>query len=555
MLKLVGDYQNAFIPGRNIGDNILIANELFRKISSSKSSKCGKMAFNADMMYIYCFLSGLDQWVSPTAEMGKYLGLPTDIGISGHGKSKKDIFNFLIDNIKKRTSSWNGLLLSSAGRLSLISSILSSLSTYFLSVFKMSVSVTNKINSLLSQFWWRGSKTSTGISWCSKLFSSQPKGLGGLGIRNTRCFNQALLAKVGWNILRNPSSLLSHTIGVELGIDWFNCANRVHDVRSNVSWICKGILWGAEIFVKHIGWIVGSESNLNVWTNPWVNGWTPIPKHYDLIHVDPSLHSLRVKDLISANNSWNVDMLCDKQCVESLEHLFRDCEYTSRLWSGNILDINASSGSNIIGLLVTGKCLVMSLCLLYGSLRLYEHDLSLTIAAEKERTDNRNKLTSTLISDDGDANLQALQHGNAFSLIGPVLCEVHFLIYTDSAWRSDLAAGLGWAVKKSNDIGAVIYTNMRPYCYAQTAAQAEALSILEALQWDRKSNLLHVCIYSDCLQVIAQILDFIPVNIDTKVIVSDILSVGCYFHCLSFCYVPRNCNKMAHRLATRAIRM
>ncbi|XP_074304857.1 uncharacterized protein LOC141639693 [Silene latifolia] len=517
--------------------------------------------------------------------MGKYLGLPTDIGISDNGKSKRDIFNFLIDNVKKRTSSWNSLLLSSAGRLSLISSILSSLSTYFLSVFKM----------------------------------------------------PALLAKIGWNILRNPSSLISRTIGVELGLDWFNCINRVEAVKSNDSWICKGILWGAKIFTKNIAWIIGSESILNISSNnkddfafwklskngnyyvkkgyfdAWQDFWNLKASIKDLSRISSGCRTFIKKRLwhLPGPKKWIILLwkiltqtlpvgrefdkrgigdglvcrLCDKQCMESLEHLFRDCEYVSRLWSATHLGINANSGSNIsiqewiinwLSLLLrkenTIDGVISFMCTLwiiwvtrnrqvfgkeplspFGSIRLYEHELSSTLFAEKARADKRKVVNIIRLLDDCEVNLQALHYGNAFPLIGPILCEDHFLIYTDAAWRSDFSTGLGWAVKNSNDIGSTIFTNLKSNCYAQSASQAEALAILEALNWARRSQLLHVCVYSDCLQVVAQLLDFTPVNIDTKVIVSDILRVGCYFHCLSFCYVPRSCNKMAHRLAKRAI--
>ncbi|XP_074292458.1 uncharacterized protein LOC141619330 [Silene latifolia] len=476
----------------------------------------------------------------------------------------------------------------------------------------MPVSVTSKIDSLLSQFWWRGSRTSKGISWCSKLFLSQPKGLGGLGIRNTRCFNHALFAKIGWNMLRDLSSLISRTIGVQLGLDWTNCINRVETVKSKNSWIGKGILWGTKTFTNHIAWMmVGSESSLYVWTSPWVDGSIPIPKHYDLLLVEPYLSKLRVKDLISANTTWNVNMkiltqtlsvgrelekrgiddgffcrLCDRQCVESLEHLFRDCEFVSRLWSANHLGINANSGSNIciqewiinwLSLLLRKEnsidgviyfmCTIWTIWVTrnmhvysneplspFGSIRLYEHELSLMIFAEKERADLRKDLNNNCLLYDDDFNLKVLHNGNTFPLIGPDLCENHYLIYTDAAWRSNFSSGLGWVVKDSNDFGHFVSENLKSNCYVQSASQAEALAIMEALNWKRRP-LLHVCVYSDCLQVVAQLLGFTPVNIDTKVIVSDILRVGCYFHCLSFCYAPRSCNKMAHRLAQRAINM
>ncbi|XP_074282465.1 uncharacterized protein LOC141606986 [Silene latifolia] len=45
MEKLVGDFQNAFVLGRNISDNILITNERLQKISSSRNGRKGRMVF------------------------------------------------------------------------------------------------------------------------------------------------------------------------------------------------------------------------------------------------------------------------------------------------------------------------------------------------------------------------------------------------------------------------------------------------------------------------------------------------------------------------------
>ncbi|XP_074313543.1 uncharacterized protein LOC141648721 [Silene latifolia] len=247
MEKLLGDFQNAFVSGRNIGDNILITNEILQKKSSSRNGRMGRMAFKADMSKAYdrldwnfirgnskscvsldkfikdyCHASGQvinDKKSSMTlsscsnlsfaqkclktfnipcgTNLGSYLGIPTDVGLSGGNKSKREIFEFIIDKFRKRLSSWNCILLSLVGRLALISSVLSSLSVYFLSVFKILVSVTKRLDAILSHFWWAGHKKSPSISWCSMLFLSQPKGNGGLGIRRMKEFNQALLANIG----------------------------------------------------------------------------------------------------------------------------------------------------------------------------------------------------------------------------------------------------------------------------------------------------------------------------------------------------------------------
>ncbi|XP_074299610.1 uncharacterized protein LOC141630747 [Silene latifolia] len=64
--------------------------------------------------------------------IGKYLGIPAEFQ-----ESKQDIFKSLIEHVTRRISSWNGIFLSPAGRLTLISSVLSNLSNYFLSVCKV----------------------------------------------------------------------------------------------------------------------------------------------------------------------------------------------------------------------------------------------------------------------------------------------------------------------------------------------------------------------------------------------------------------------------------
>ncbi|XP_074314246.1 uncharacterized protein LOC141649455 [Silene latifolia] len=298
MGKLVGDFQNAFVPGRNIGDNILITNEILHKISSSRSGRMGRMAFKADMSKAYdrldwnfirgnskscesldkvikdyCHASGqvindnkssmmlssssslsfarkcLKTFNIPCGtNLGSYLGIPTDVGLSGGNKSKREIFEFIIDKVRKRLSSWNYILLSPAGRLALISSVLSFLSVYFLSVFKIPVSVTKRLDAILSHFWWAGHKKSPSISWCSRLFLSQPQRNGGLGIRRMKEFNQALLAKIGWRMITHPDYILCKSIGAKYGLKWCEGDLLFNDGKSNSSWgwtdlICDNNRW------------------------------------------------------------------------------------------------------------------------------------------------------------------------------------------------------------------------------------------------------------------------------------------------------------------------
>ena len=78
-----------------------------------------------------------------------YLGLP----IGGCHK-KKEFWAGVIDRVKRRLSSWKGRLLSMAGRICLIKSVLSSIPLFYLSLFKMPVGVANEIVSIQRNFMW-----------------------------------------------------------------------------------------------------------------------------------------------------------------------------------------------------------------------------------------------------------------------------------------------------------------------------------------------------------------------------------------------------------------
>ncbi|XP_074278317.1 uncharacterized protein LOC141601910 [Silene latifolia] len=205
--------------------------------------------------------------ISSGKEMGLYLGLPTEFG-----SSKKEIFASIINKVCKRIFSWKNAFLSAAGRLTLICSVLSSLSLYSLSAFKMPVSVSSKIDSLISQFWWGGNQVGNGIHWCSKLFTHSSKVNGGLGIRNVGCVNQSLLAKIGWKIISNTDCLLSRVLGSKYRITKGNVMNPSFVMNGSFSWGGRGIKWGLELLKDNLAWQIGFPSSLDIWRDKWIHG-------------------------------------------------------------------------------------------------------------------------------------------------------------------------------------------------------------------------------------------------------------------------------------------
>ena len=88
--------------------------------------------------------------------------------------------------------------LSKGGRITLIKSTLSNLPTYFLLLLPLLAGVASRIENIYCNFLWGGigeEKKFHLVSW-NKV--CQPVSCGGLGVRNLRLFNKALIGKWLW---------------------------------------------------------------------------------------------------------------------------------------------------------------------------------------------------------------------------------------------------------------------------------------------------------------------------------------------------------------------
>ena len=82
-----------------------------------------------------------------------YLGMPL-----GASHKSPTIWNPILEKIERKLAGWKKMYLSKGGRLTLLKSTLSSLPTYFLSLFTIPGHVANKIERLQRDFLWGDSR-------------------------------------------------------------------------------------------------------------------------------------------------------------------------------------------------------------------------------------------------------------------------------------------------------------------------------------------------------------------------------------------------------------
>jgi hypothetical protein len=118
------------------------------------------------------------------------LGLPL-----GASFKLKAMWAGLEDLMSRRLVLWKRLYLSKGGRVTLIKSTLSNMPTYMLSLFPIPTDVVKRIEKIQRDFLWGGMNDEFKYHLVEWDKVCTPIDEGGLGIKNIRKFNQALLGK------------------------------------------------------------------------------------------------------------------------------------------------------------------------------------------------------------------------------------------------------------------------------------------------------------------------------------------------------------------------
>jgi hypothetical protein len=197
-----------------------------------------------------------------------------------------------------KIESWCGREASCVGREVLIKSIAQAVPTYSMSCFLLPIITCKKIRAAAANYWWGSSTDNRHMHWISWERLNQPKFKGGMGFRDLRSFNLAMLGKQGWRFVTRPDSLCARVLKGRYFHDTdFMSATRKRHASS--TW--RVILAGREV-VQHVLFkrVVPRETT-DIWGDRWISE-----------HFGAKLITLReegdlslVSHLLLDNGSWD----------------------------------------------------------------------------------------------------------------------------------------------------------------------------------------------------------------------------------------------------------
>jgi len=229
----------------------------------------------------------------------KYLGLPVVFG-----RSKKEVFSFVLDRVWKKIKGWKERFLSRAGKETLIKAVAQTIPTYIMSCYKLPDGCCKDIKSMLAKFWWGSKEGERKIHWMSWERMSKSKNSGDMGFRGVGDFNMALLGKHYWRLLTGEETLMGRVFKSRY---YPRCSILEAKVGFSPSYAWRSIISAKDLVSKGLRWRISNGESVKIWGDNWLPNQSGFKLHSPVRILVPEA---KVEELIDRDlRQWRRDLI------------------------------------------------------------------------------------------------------------------------------------------------------------------------------------------------------------------------------------------------------
>ena len=175
--------------------------------------------------------------------------------------------------------------------------------TFTMNCFKLPKSLCKDIESLIRKFWWGCSGDQCKTHWMAWNKLCLPKCQGGLGFREIKNFNLALLGKQVWRLIHNKDSLFYKVFKARF---FPSCSIMDEGVKTTGSYAWQSILKARHVIDLGSSWRIGDGSSVMIRGDKWLLGLhsSKVISPQKFFPMNAKVCALITKNGISWDEDW-----------------------------------------------------------------------------------------------------------------------------------------------------------------------------------------------------------------------------------------------------------
>ena len=148
----------------------------------------------------------------------------------------------------------------------MLKAVVQAVPAYTMSCFKLSNTLYDELTGMVKQFWWGQKKQERKLAWMSweKMYLTKE---GGMGFKDLKSFNLALLAKQGWRLQTNTSLLFYRVYKAKY---FPGCEFVEANIGRQTSCAWRSIMADQPLIKRGMRWQVSDGERIKIWRDKWI---------------------------------------------------------------------------------------------------------------------------------------------------------------------------------------------------------------------------------------------------------------------------------------------